>query len=59
MKQTSRENLLFVTGVLEGLSWLIRDDGAANALDNVREQIEEVLKNEIEECTHGEADTEP
>ena len=59
MKQTSRENLLFITGVLEGLSWLIRDDGAADALVNVREQIEEVLKNETEECAHGETDTEP
>lgn len=50
MKQAIKEKILYAQGVLEGLSWLIRDDGAADALNAVSEHLEEALKLDGEDC---------
>lgn len=44
MKQKVIEKILYVQGMLEGLSWLINDDGAADALNAASECLEEALK---------------
>lgn len=49
MKQINREKLLFVTGMLEGLSYTIEDVGTGEALANVIEQIDAVLEAEKED----------
>lgn len=48
MKQINREKLLFVTGMLEGLSYTIEDVGTGEALNCIIEQIDAVLEAEKE-----------
>ena len=49
MKQINREKLLFVTGMLEGLSYTIEGIGTSQALDSMAEQINAVLDAEKED----------
>lgn len=44
MTQEQREKLVFCTGVLSGLGWLVKDAPLADALQSVQEDIEMFLK---------------
>lgn len=44
MTQEQREKLIFCTGLLAGLNWLVESDALANALQSVQEDIEMLLK---------------
>lgn len=44
MTQEQREKLVFCTGVLAGLSWLVESDRLADSLNSVQEDIEMLLK---------------
>lgn len=46
MTQEQREQLIFCTGVLSGLGWLVKDAPLADALQSVQEEIETILKEE-------------
>lgn len=49
MTQQQREKLIFCTGVLAGLSWLVESDAVANALNSVQEDIDRMLKEYADE----------
>lgn len=49
MTQKQREKLIFCTGVLAGLSWLVENDAVANALQSVQEDIDTMLKEDADE----------
>ena len=46
----TREKLVYVCGMLEGLSWLVADNGASDAISNAKQQIEIVLQEMAEEA---------
>ena len=47
MTQEQREKLIFCTGVLGGLGWLVESSAVADALNSVQEDIEQVLKEDV------------
>ena len=44
MTQEQREKLIFCTGLLAGLQWIIEENNVADALQSVQEDIETLLK---------------
>ena len=48
-----REKLIFCTGVLSGLGWLVKDGPTADALQSVQEDIETLLKEDFEGLETG------
>lgn len=44
MTKEHREKLIFVSGMLEGIAWVVEDGGVGEALNSVREQIETLIK---------------
>lgn len=44
MTKDHREKLIFVSGMLEGISWVVEDGDVCEALNSVREQIETIIK---------------
>lgn len=46
MTQKAREKLIFVTGMLEGIAFVMPDVNLGEALNSIREQIDIVLKEE-------------
>ena len=49
MTQKQREKLIFCTGILAGLSWLVESDAVVDSLNSVQEDLEQVLKEEADE----------
>ena len=46
MTQEQREKLIFCTGLLSGLQWIVESNSIAEALQSVQEDIETLLKEE-------------
>lgn len=44
MTTAQKEKLIFVEGLLEGLSWMVSDDGLGEALASVQDQIREIRR---------------
>lgn len=44
MTQEQREKLVFCTGLIAGLSWIVESSSVAEALQSVQEDIEMLLK---------------
>lgn len=44
MTKAQREKLIRLIGYIEGLEWAITDDGVGNAMHDVAEQLEELLR---------------
>lgn len=44
MTQEQREKLVFCTGLLAGLQWIVEDRTVVEALQSVQEDIETLLK---------------
>lgn len=44
MTQEQREKLIFCTGLLSGLQWIVEANNVAEALQSVQEDIETLLK---------------
>ena len=49
MTQEQREKLVFCTGLLSGLQWVVESSSVAEALQSVQEDIETVLKEDRKE----------
>lgn len=48
MTQEQREKLIFCTGLLSGLQWVVEANNVAEALQSVQEDIETMLKEDEE-----------
>lgn len=46
MTQEQREKLIFCTGLLSGLQWIVEANNVADALRSVQEEIDTILKEE-------------
>lgn len=44
MTQEQREKLIFCTGLLSGLQWIVEANNIADALQSVQEEIDTLLK---------------
>lgn len=49
MTQQQREKLVFLTGKLEGLAYCVDSQSVADALVDVRQDIDELLKEDADE----------
>lgn len=49
MTKAEREELLFNSGVLYGISWLLESEGAADGIQTVADAIKDLLKKDAEE----------
>lgn len=49
MTQEQREKLIYCTGLLSGLQWCVESDAVANALQSVQEDIDTMLKEDVDE----------
>lgn len=48
MTQEQREKLIFCTGLLSGLQWIVESNAIAEALQSVQEDIDMLLKEDTD-----------
>ena len=49
MTQEQREKLVFCTGLLDGMQWIVEDSTVCEALQNVQKNIEMLLKEDAKD----------
>lgn len=49
MTQKQREKLIFCTGLLSGMQWMVEANNVAEALQSVQEDIETLLKEDAQD----------